>query len=113
MAIAVIYRWNVRAGMEDQFRAGWVEGTKVIHAECGSFGARLHRDAEGVFVSYALWPDDDTRQACMAQIDKQTNGFPEMRAAIAEFHGEEVLDITDDELEALDQPIPSPLVGEG
>ncbi len=57
MPLAVLYRWRIKAGKEAEFRAAWVEGTRLIHARCGSYGARLHQGAEGLFWSYALWPD--------------------------------------------------------
>jgi len=96
MTIAVIYRWRPKPGMEEQFRKGWIEGTRKIHAVCGSYGARLHLAVSGEFVSYARWPDEATRQACSGRVDHSRDGFPEMRAATEEFLGEEILPITDD-----------------
>lgn len=101
MTIAVLYRWTVKPGMEEQFRQGWVEGTRAIHKHCGSYGARLHKNADGVYVSYARWPDEETRQACSGKVDHSKDGFPEMREATEEFLGEELLPITDD---LLDEP---------
>jgi hypothetical protein len=100
MAIAVLYRWSVKPGMEAQFRDGWLRGTRAIHARCGSSGARLHRAADGIFVSYAVWPDEATRKRCFADNDFSAEGFDGMRAAVAAYHGEEILDVLDDALEA-------------
>jgi len=55
MFIAV-YRWKVKAGLEDQFREAWRRGTAAIRRTHKSFGSRLHRTVEGDFVGYAQWP---------------------------------------------------------
>ena len=97
MSIAVLYSWRVKSGMETQFRAGWVSGTRAIHRRCGSYGARLHRAADGTFWSYARWPDDASRKACFAAgAVFQDPGFARMQAAVAESFDEVVLDLTDD-----------------
>ena len=59
MFIAV-YWWRVHPGKEDQFRAAWRRGTELIRQRYGSYGSRLHRDADGRFVGYADWPDATT-----------------------------------------------------
>ena len=56
MFIAV-YRWTVKKDMEERFVAAWTAGTKSISKIYGSWGARMHRDEKGGFVSYAQWPD--------------------------------------------------------
>ena len=98
MPIAILYRWSVKPGMEAEFRAGWLRGTRAIHARCGSFGARLHKKDDGTFVSYAVWPDEETRRRCFAEQNFSADGFDTMRAAVAVYHGEERLDIVADEL---------------
>lgn len=57
---AVIYRWQVLAGREAQFEAGWRRGTERIAAEFGGWGSRLHKMGEGVYFAYAQWPDEAT-----------------------------------------------------
>jgi hypothetical protein len=54
---AVIYRWQVLPGCEAQFETGWRRGTERIAAEFGGWGSRLHKQADGVYVAYAQWPD--------------------------------------------------------
>ncbi len=101
MTIAVIYRWRVKPGLEEQFARAWSEGTAAIHARCASYGARLHRPAEGgdLWVSYARWPDEASRAACFAQNDFRDIGFATMREAVAETLPEIVLEIADDQLD--------------
>ncbi len=57
---AVIYRWQVVAGLEAQFEAGWRRGTERISAEFGGWGSRLHAAGNGVYIAYAQWPDEET-----------------------------------------------------
>lgn len=57
-----VYWWRVKPGMEAQFRAAWRRGTELITARYGSYGSRLHRDLDGRFVGYAMWPDRQSWQ---------------------------------------------------
>ncbi|WP_419835595.1 antibiotic biosynthesis monooxygenase family protein [Endozoicomonas atrinae] len=57
MFIAV-YEFEIKAGTEAEFRKAWLEVTKVIYQQCGSFGSRLHTsDDSNILVGYAQWPD--------------------------------------------------------
>jgi heme-degrading monooxygenase HmoA len=55
-----VYAWRVKPGKEEQFREAWRRGTRAITRIYGSFGSRLHRDADGRFIGYAEWPDQAT-----------------------------------------------------
>lgn len=59
IGFAVIYRWRLRTGMEDQFRQAWATTTELFMAERGALGSRLHQADDGTWVAYAQWP---TRQ---------------------------------------------------
>jgi RimJ/RimL family protein N-acetyltransferase/heme-degrading monooxygenase HmoA len=101
MSIAVIYRWRVKPGMEAQFVRGWSRGTAAIHDRCVSFGARLHRardEGGDLWVSYARWPDEESRKACFRGNDFRDLGFVEMREAVAETLPEIASEIVDDQL---------------
>jgi heme-degrading monooxygenase HmoA len=78
---AVIYRWRLKAGQEERFAAAWERVTRAIHAQCGSYGSRLHRCQDGLWVAYALWPDAVTRGACEGADDE---GVREMQSAAEE-----------------------------
>ena len=58
-----VYWWRVHPGKEEQFRTAWRRGTDLIRERYGSYGSRLHRDADGRFVGYAEWPDEATWRA--------------------------------------------------
>jgi ribosomal-protein-alanine N-acetyltransferase len=99
MAAAVLYRWKLKAGRNDEFREAWAEGTRKIHAACGSFGARLHEGADGVVWSYASWPSEDVRKACFVNNDWFSQDcFKTMQDCIEQRFDEIPLNVTADEL---------------
>lgn len=103
MFIAV-YRWKVKAGLEDQFREAWRRGTVAIHRMHGSFGSRLHRTRDGDFVGYAQWPSEALWQkvydAHFPHDDKEAASM--FRAAIEVSYGPELLmEVTDDLLDLI------------
>ncbi len=55
-----IYEFDVKEGMEQKFIAAWLEVTKGIYRNYGSFGSRLHKDKTGKYLGYAQWPDQET-----------------------------------------------------
>ena len=59
---AVVYAWRVKPGKETQFQEAWHKGTLAITRRYGSHGSRLHRNHDGSFVAYAMWPDRATWQ---------------------------------------------------
>jgi hypothetical protein len=102
MSLAVLYRWRVAPGKERQFEDAWAEGTRLIHRRCGSHGARLHKGADGLYWSYALWPDEDTRRRCFKEGDVTKDPcFARMQDAVAEHFDEIVLDPRVDELDTM------------
>lgn len=99
MTSAVLYRWELKPGREDEFRDAWTEGTKLIHKRCASYGARLHKGEDGLFWSYARWPSEDARQTCFeAHHFFDMDCFKTMQACIEERFPEIVLTLTADEL---------------
>ncbi len=92
---AVIYRWRLRPGKTEQFVQGWHRVTAAIHAQCGSYGSRLHQADDGTWVAYARWPDAQTRDRCVAA---DPEGTAMMREAIEERFPETRMQIVDDML---------------
>ena len=90
---AVVYRWRLRPGAEEQFQDGWERVTRAIHAGCGSFGSRLHRADDGTWVAYARWPDAATRERCTSA---EPEGERLMAEAVAERFPELRLDLVSD-----------------
>jgi heme-degrading monooxygenase HmoA len=105
--LAVIYRWRLKTGMEQQFVDGWTRVTKAIRHSCGSYGSRLHRVSDGTWLAYARWPDDATRRACQHSDEE---GRQLMRGAVEEAFEEVVMSVAVDLLReplAPSQPINS------
>ena len=72
----------IRDSKEEQFRAARRRGTDHIRDKYGSYGSRLHRDADGRFVGYAEWPDEATWRAAFDQ--KMVYDDPATRAAFVD-----------------------------
>jgi hypothetical protein len=62
----VVYRWRLRPGFEASHRAGWRAVTGSIQRMFATGGSRLHRDADGAFIAYAVWPDQATYERAQA-----------------------------------------------
>ena len=90
---AVIYRWRLHEGKEQQFASAWHRMTAEIHKRCGSYGSRLHRADDGTWVAYARWPDAATRERCQG-VDP--DALSSMRQAIVESFPEIRCQVVDD-----------------
>jgi ribosomal-protein-alanine N-acetyltransferase len=100
MTSAILYRWRLKPGRDDAFRAAWTEGTKRIHKACGSYGACLHRGEDGIYWSYAVWPSEETRRGCFDGHDWFAQDcFKTMQDCIEERFDEVRLTVTDNELD--------------
>jgi len=55
-----IYEFDVKDGMENQFVEAWLSVTREIYKQCGSYGSRLQKDKNGIYIGYAQWPDRET-----------------------------------------------------
>jgi heme-degrading monooxygenase HmoA len=79
----VIYRWKIHPGKEDQFREAWVEATRLICAHRGGLGSRLHRCADGRFLAYAQWLDEQTWERADDTPLPENTAIARMKDAIA------------------------------
>ena len=99
MTSAVLYRWRLKPRRDAEFREAWAEGTRRIHESCGSHGASLHQDEDGIYWSYALWPSEEARKACFQDHDWFSQDcFKTMQDCIEERFEEVRLDVVKDEL---------------
>jgi hypothetical protein len=55
-AFVAVYRWRVRPGCEERFRAAWQTETLSFRDTRGSYGTQLSRSEDGTFVAFAYWP---------------------------------------------------------
>lgn len=56
----VIYSFKTIEGKEDDFISAWTELTKLIYKYEGSYGSRLHKVDNQLFIGYAQWTDKET-----------------------------------------------------
>jgi heme-degrading monooxygenase HmoA len=94
----VIYRWRLHRGREQSFVDAWTRITTLLHEQCGSLGARLHRGADGVWSSYAQWPSARARADAFARGPVDPVASQAMRDAIAEGFPETILETVVDRL---------------
>lgn len=50
----------VKEGQDSTFIRNWEIVTEAIFKFRGSLGSRLHKEADGKYVAYAQWPDEET-----------------------------------------------------
>ncbi len=91
---AVIYRWRVKPGMEEQFRDAWHRGTLAIRERFGTGGSRLHRAEDGSWLAYARWPSAEARAAALAQ--DPDPAVVELRGCVEELVEQIPMTIVDD-----------------
>ena len=56
----VIYSFKVHDGKEDDFIGSWLKLTELIYKYENSYGSRLHKANDHLFIAYAQWPDRET-----------------------------------------------------
>ncbi len=66
----IIYSFKIFDGRENDFINSWEGMTKLIYEFEGSYGSRLHKINDNLFIGYAQWPDKET-------YDKSGNNLPE------------------------------------
>lgn len=84
IGFAVIYRWRLRAGMEQQFQQQWSASTQRILRDQGGLGSRLHQAEDGSWVGYAQWPDRATWEHARSLPSADPEGRQRMLDAIEE-----------------------------
>lgn len=92
----VLYRWKLHAGAEDDFVEAWSCISAKLRDERGSLGSRLHHGSDGIWYSYAQWPDAQQREKAFAMGTVDSEAALRMRQAIAEKLPELVLDMKAD-----------------
>ena len=89
---AVLYRWRLHPGKEQQFIEAWNRVSLLLLEERGSLGSRLHRGADGIWYSYAQWPSAAAREQASSLPSIAPEAVASMREAIAESFPEVVLE---------------------
>lgn len=93
----VIYAFTIHEGKAETFIHAWSEITKLIYQYEGSYGSRLHKASDTLFIGYAQWPN-------RRRWEESGNNLPEsagelratMRACCAEIKTEHELEVVSD-----------------
>jgi quinol monooxygenase YgiN len=95
---AVLYRWRLHAGKQEQFVDAWNTVTLHLREEHGSLGSRLHLGNDGMWYSYARWPSALAREQAFASPRPQAiaEAGARMREAIEQEMPEVMLHLTSD-----------------
>lgn len=84
VGFAVLYRWRLTPGREEDFQVAWERLTRGIAAERGGLGSRLHRGADGVWWAYAQWPSEERWRAAQSHDPVDPESSERMGEAILE-----------------------------
>jgi heme-degrading monooxygenase HmoA len=95
---AVLYRWRLHEGKEDQFVRAWSRISELLLLQRGSLGSRLHRGPDGWWYSYAQWPSAKAREEAFALGSVDPQASLQMKEAVAESLPELVLESVSDYL---------------
>lgn len=95
-----LYRWKIKEGHENKFLEGWHRRTVEIYQHCGSFGSRLHKAEDGIWVAYAQWPDRQTYDAAQSIPVIDTEARLMFRESIEEAYPDIYMNVVDDLLKA-------------
>ena len=103
---AVIYRWEVDPAREKEFREGWHRCSSQIRRQFGSYGSRLHRSDDGLWVAYGRWPDADARLPYRDRLDFDPPSYALMQGSISRELPEIRMQIVEDMLDEPDRASP-------
>jgi quinol monooxygenase YgiN len=82
--LAVIYRWSLHPGKEEQFRQAWERATELYIRSHGALGSRLHQSEDGTWVAYAQWPSRAAWEQAHALGSPDAEAARQMRDAEAD-----------------------------
>ena len=93
---AVLYRWRVKVGMEEEFSDAWGRATEAIYRMKGSLGSRLMRAPDGDFYALAQWPTREMWLERNQPTAANTTASHQMREAIEHAFPPVELDVVED-----------------
>ena len=96
----VIYSFKIIEGKEDDFISAWTELTKLIYKYEGSYGSRLHKVDNQLFIGYAQWPDEETWKLSGGKLPEVATEFRnQMRKSCSEIKTEYEMNLVQDLIE--------------
>ena len=87
-----LYRWRLHPGCEETFVQAWSRITRLLVAERGSLGSRLHRGPDDVWYSYTQWPSAAAKAEGLARPSVDPEAWQQLRESIAESLPELILE---------------------
>ncbi len=96
MTVAIIYRWRLKPGKQEQFRKAWRRRTVELREEAGALGSALHRTDDDIWVAYARWPNPEERERARNERPANSTATDMMRDATAEDFPPIVAEVIDD-----------------
>lgn len=90
----VIYSFKIVEGKEKDFIIAWTELTKLIYKYEGSYGSRLHKVDQLLFIGYAQWPNKQTWKNSGNKLPETANEVrKQMRECCSEIKTEYEMDV--------------------
>ncbi|OGT21947.1 MAG: hypothetical protein A3C55_02495 [Gammaproteobacteria bacterium RIFCSPHIGHO2_02_FULL_42_13] len=59
--IAVIYRFRLKPGREEEYKRHWQNVVNYFREHRGAIGSTLHQSNDGLWCVYSLWPSEEIR----------------------------------------------------
>ena len=95
-AFAVLYRWRIHPGREQDFIDSWTRVSQLLYSLHGSLGSRLHRGHDGLWYSYAQWPSAEARARAFSAPPVDPVASELQKACVAEYFPEIILEPVSD-----------------
>lgn len=93
----VIYSFQIHADKEKDFIESWSELTKLIYRYEGSYGSRLHKVNDNLFIGYAQWPSKEHWQNSGDSLPKKADSLrAEMRACCVKVTADHEMQVVSD-----------------
>lgn len=78
----VLYRWQLKPGLEQTFKEGWSEIVYRNVQQYGAYGSQLSRCSDGWWRSLSYWPSEEHWLNALRIDDSESEARQKMLAAI-------------------------------
>ena len=86
---SIIYSFRIHEGKEQDFINSWTALTSLFYEFAGSYGSRLHKADNLLFIAYAQWPDKETFERADDTLPEESNIYrQQLRASCSEIKTE-------------------------
>ena len=81
--IAVLFRWEIKAGCEQIFKEAWSEIVHLNIEKHGALGSRLYRTKDNQWISYSQWVSEAHFYNARNLLDKHAQARIKLDSAIS------------------------------